>query len=373
MKLKFLVAVILLVSVSAFAEIKLGAILAVTGPASFLGMPEKNTLEMLVEEVNAKGGIDGEKVELIVYDTKGSDTEARKKFLRLIQKDDVVAVIGPTTTGESLAIKDLATEKQIPLFTCAASRKIVVPVSKYVFKSPQSDDHAVESIFEYLISKGKKNVAIMTAQNGFGATGRDALLAIAGEYSVNILADEKFRDSDKDMTSQLTKIRDKNPDAVIVWGVGPAPALIAKNFKQLGLKSTLVMSHGVASKKFIELAGDAAEGIILPAGRLLVAEKLANDNKFKSFLLDYKTRYKKKFKEPISTFGGHAYDSFMMFQKGYMVAGKDKTKMVEAVEKVKGMLGTAGEFNFTGSDHNGLTKDAFVILQIKNGGWEFAD
>ena len=373
MKLRLLLSMVLLLSVSAFAEIKLGAILAVTGPASFLGMPEKNTLEMLVDEVNAKGGINGEKIELIVYDTKGSDTEARKKFLRLIQKDGVIGVIGPTTTGESLAIKDLATEKQIPLFSCAASRRIVVPISKYVFKSPQSDDHAVESIFEYLVSKGKKNVAIMTVQNGFGAAGRDALLETAERYSINILADEKFGDSDKDMTSQLTKIRDKNPDAVIVWGVGPAPALIAKNFKQLGLKSTLVMSHGVASKKFIELAGDAAEGIILPAGRLLVAEKLKEDDKFRGFLLDYKTRYEKKFNEPVSTFGGHAYDSFMMFLKGVTAAGKDRAKIVESVEKVKKMVGTAGEFNLSEEDHNGLTKDAFVILQIKNGGWEFAE
>lgn len=365
--------VVLLFSVSAFAEIKVGAILAVTGPASFLGMPEKNTLEMLVEELNAKGGINGEKIDLIVYDTKGDDAETRKKFLRLIQKDNVLAVIGPTTTGESLAIKDLATEKQIPLFSCAASRKIVDPVSKYVFKSPQSDDHAVERIFEYLVSKGKKNVAIMTVQNGFGATGRDALLNLAGNYSINILADEKFRDSDKDMTSQLTKVRDKNPDAVIVWGVGPAPAILAKNFKQLGMKSTLVMSHGVASKKFIELAGDAAEGIILPAGRILVADKLTNDNKFKSFLLDYKTKYEKKFNEPVSTFGGHAYDSFAMFIKGLTSAGKDRAKLVEAVENIKGMIGTAGEFNFSQTEHNGLSKDAFVILQIKNGGWEFAD
>jgi len=373
MKKAFLALIMLVFAVSVFAEIKLGALFAVTGPASFLGLPEQQTLEMLVEEVNAKGGINGEKIKLIVYDTKGDDQETRKKFLRLIQKDKVIAVIGPTRTGSALAIKDLAESNQIPLFTCAASRKIVDPVAKYVFKSPQSDDHAVEKIFEYLTSKGKSKVAIITAQNGFGAAGRDALIAYASQYKIEIVADEKFRDTDKDMTSQLSKIASYNPDATIVWGVGPAPAIVAKNFRQLNMKGMLIMSHGVASKKFIELAGDAAEGIILPAGRLLIADKLPENDKFKSLLMDYKNKFESKFNSPVSTFGGHAFDSFLMFKKGYEAAGKDKTKIVAEVEKIKGMIGTAGEFNLSEADHNGLTKEAFVMLVIKNGNWEMAE
>ncbi|MCB4204067.1 ABC transporter substrate-binding protein [Deferribacterales bacterium Es71-Z0220] len=373
MKVKILVCAILLVSASAFAEIRLGALFAVTGPASFLGLPEKQTLEMLVDEVNASGGINGEKVKLFIYDTKGSDQEARKKFLRLVQKDKVLAVIGPTRTGSALAIKDLAEESKIPLFTCAASRKIVDPVAKYVFKSPQSDDHAVEKIFEYLTTKNKSKVAIMTAQNGFGAAGRDALIGIAPRYKIEIVADEKFRDTDKDMTSQLSKIASNNPDAVIVWGVGPAPAIVAKNFRQLNMKGYLIMSHGVASKKFIELAGDAAEGIILPAGRLLIADKLPEKDKFKKLLVDYKSKYESKFNSPVSTFGGHAYDSFLMFKKGVEEGGKDGAKIVAAVEKIKNMIGTAGEFNLSEGDHNGLTKEAFEMLIIKNGNWEIAE
>lgn len=364
---KVLIVFFTLFTVSAFCEVRLGALFAVTGSASFLGMPEKNTLEMLVEEANANGGINGEKIELIIYDTKSDDAEARKKFLRLVKKDRVIAVIGPTTSGESLAVRDLATSEKIPLISCASSDRIVTPINKYIFKVAPSDVHAVEKIFEYLKNIGKKNVGIITAQNGFGDAGRAALLKIKDAYGINVVADEKFRDTDKDMTTQLTKINDKNPDAVIVWGVGPAPALVAKNFRQLGFKSTLVMSHGVASKKFIELAGDSAEGIILPAGRLVVADKLPESDRFKNLLTVYAKSYTEKYNDAISTFGGHAFDAFKIFEIAYL---KDKNDIASSIENIKNYLGTYGEFNFGGNDHNGLSKDAFVMITIKNSNWE---
>jgi branched-chain amino acid transport system substrate-binding protein len=315
-----LITLVLLISSISYAEVKIGALFAVTGPASFLGLPEKQTLEMLVDELNANGGINGEKIELTVYDTKGSDQEARKKFLRLVKKDRVVAVIGPTRSGSTLAIKDLADNEKVPVLSCAASSRIVEPLSKYMFKVAPSDSHAVEKIFEFLSEKGKSKIAVLTAQNGFGDSGREALEQLAPQYKIEIVANEKFRDTDKDMTSQLSKIASNNPDAVIVWGVGPAPAIVAKNFRQLNMKGMLIMSHS-----------------------------------------------------PVSTFGGHAFDSFLMFKKGYEAAGKDKTKIVAEVEKIKGMIGTAGEFNLSETDHNGLTKEAFEMLVIKNGNWEIAE
>lgn len=355
---------------SVFAEIKLGALFAVTGPASFLGLPEKQTLEMMVEEVNKSGGINGEKIKLIVYDTKSEDNEARKKFLRLVQKDKVVAVIGPTRTGATLAIKDLSEREKVVVISCASSEKIVNPLTKYMFKVAPSDTYAVEKIYEYLKNMNKKRVAIITAQSGYGSTGRDALLSVASNFGIEIVADEKFRDTDKDMTAQLTKIAEKNPDAVICWGVGPAPAIVAKNFKQLKLNSMLIMSHGVASKKFIELAEDAADGIILPAGRLLVAEKLPDEDRFKKVVVSYKEKYEKSFNMPVSTFGGHAYDAFMVFKLAYEKNSKD---LVSGIESVKNYIGTYGEFNFSENDHDGLTKDAFVMIKIENGDWELAE
>jgi len=368
-KLTFIL-LILVISTVCYAEIRLGALFSTTGPASFLGMPEKQTLEMMVEEANSNGGINGEKIELFLYDTRGIDAEARKKFIRLVKKDRVDAVIGPTRSGSTLAIKELAGRFEMPLISCASSDRIIEPINPFVFKVAPSDTLAVRKIYSYLKGKGQKRVAIITAQNGYGDSGRTALLNEAKKMGINIVADEKFRDNDRDMTSQLTKIAEADPDAIICWGVGPAPAIVAKNYKQLQLDATLFMSHGVASKKFIKLAGSAAEGIILPAGRLLVAEKLPDNNRFKSMLLEYKNAYEKRFDSSVSTFGGHAYDAFQIFKKAYNNSVEKNIKITEAIENIKGYLGTYGEFNFSQNDHNGLDMNAFIMLKIQNGDWQ---
>lgn len=370
MKKLTIVLIILAISTVSYAEIRLGALFSTTGPASFLGMPEKQTLEMLVEQTNNNGGINGEKIELYLYDTRGIDAEARKKFVRLVKKDQVTAVIGPTRSGSTLAIKELAGKFNMPLISCASSDRIIEPINPYVFKVAPSDRLAVRKIYSHLKDSGKKKVAIVTAQNGYGDSGRTALLNEAEKMGIDIVADEKFRDSDKDMTSQLTKIAETDPDAVICWGVGPAPAIVAKNYRQLQLDATLFMSHGVASKEFIKLAGDAAEDIILPAGRLLVAEKLPDSNRFKNMLLEYKNAYEKRFNTPVSTFGGHAYDAFQIFIKAYKNSVKENVKITDAIENIKGYLGTYGEFNFSKNDHNGLDMNAFIMLKIKNGDWQ---
>ncbi|MGC8768411.1 ABC transporter substrate-binding protein [Calditerrivibrio sp.] len=364
---------VLIFTTVALADIKLGAIFSITGPASYLGLPEKQTLEMLVEELNKKNGINGEKIDLIIYDDKGEDAEARKKFLRLVQNDKVIAVIGPSRTGTSLAIKELAQEMGIPLISVAASKTIVYPVQKYIFKTPQSDEQAVEKIYDYLKKNGKKKIAIITSQDGFGDTGRNALIAEAKNYELEVVADERFKDTDKDMTSQLSKIAAKKPDAVICWGVGPAPAVIAKNYKQLNMNIPLFMSHGVASKKFIELAGAATDGIYLPAGRLVVVDKLPDSDKYKPILMAYKKSFEAKFNSPVSPFGGYAYDAFHLFKMAVEKAGKDKAKIADALQNIKGFVGVTGVFNMSKDDHNGLGKESFMMIRIKNGEWEIAE
>lgn len=370
MKKLSLIILILIMSTASYAEIRLGSLFSTTGPASFLGMPEKQTLEMVVEKANKNGGINGEKIELYLYDTRGIDAEARKKFIRLVKKDRVDAVIGPTRSGSTLAIKELAGKFKMPLISCASSDRIIDPINPYVFKVAPSDTLAVRKIYAYLKDYGKTKVGILTAQNGYGDSGRTALINEAESMGINVVADEKFRDNDKDMTSQLTKISEKKPDAIICWGVGPAPAIVAKNYKQLQPDAALIMSHGVASKKFIELAGNAAENIILPAGRLLVANKLSDNNKFKSMLTAYKSEYEERFNSSVSTFGGHAYDAFQVFKQAYINSKKENIELTSAIENIKGYLGTYGEFNFSQSDHNGLDMHAFIMLKIKSGDWQ---
>ena len=353
---------------------KIGAILAVTGPASSLGEPEKNTLEMLVEEINAKGGINGHPIEVVIYDTEGDEAKALVKVKRLINNDQVLAIIGPTRSGTSLAIIDTVTKAQVPMVSCAASWKIIRDpktgqTRKWIFKTPQSDSLAVEKIYDYLTKNGITKVAIMTVSNGYGDSGREELKRLAPKYGITITADERFGQDDTDMTAQLTRINGTDAQAVIVWAVQKAPAIVAKNMRELGMNKLLVMSHGVATKKFIELAGDAAEGIILPAGRLIVAEQLPDTDPQKSVLLDYKKKYEARY-GPVSTFGGHAYDAFMMLVKALEKAGPDRAKIRDELEKIKGFVGTGGVFNMSPGDHEGLTKEAFVMVRIKNGDWE---
>lgn len=366
MKKFTLVLMMLCLAVSAFAEIRLGALFSVTGPASFLGNPEKLTVEMLVDQVNAAGGINGEKIKLFVYDTQGREDRAINYLNRLAQKDQVLAILGPSTSGESLALKARASSFKIPLISCAASSKIVTPADPYIYKTPQSDVHIAERIFSYMQSQGVKSVGLITVQNGFGATGRDALFEIAGQFGIEIVADEKYMDKDKDVTVQLSNIKDKNPDAVICWAAGGSPAIVARNAAQLGIKN-LYMSHGVASPKFIELAGEAAEGIKLAAGRIVVADKLEEGDKYKALLMEYKNDYESKFGGKVSPFGGHAYDAFKLFKTAYMKSGSDREKLAAELEKLTGVLGTAGEFNMTSTDHNGLSKEAAIMLEIKDG------
>jgi branched-chain amino acid transport system substrate-binding protein len=357
------------------APIRIGAIFAVTGNSSSLGLPEKQTVEMLVEQINAAGGILGRPLEVVIYDDEGDETKTVMLAKRLISNDNVVAVIGPTTSGTSMAIIDTMTTAKIPLVSCAASYKIVTDeqgkARPWIFKTPQSDSMAVSRIFEYLTKQKIADVAIMSVSNGYGDSGRAELSRLAPEFKIKISADERFGQDDVDMTAQLTRIKGTTAKAIIVWGTQKAPAIIAKNAKTLGLTQLLVQSHGVASKKFIELAGDAANGQVLPAGRLIVVDQLAANDPMKALLKKYRDDYEGRFKSPVSTFGGHAYDALMLLKAAIEKAkSADPAKIRDALEQIKKFNGTAGVFNMSPTNHNGLTKDAFVMVRIENNDWK---
>lgn len=368
-----LVATLLFGAVAQAAEpIRIGAIFSVTGPASFLGEPEKNTAKMLEEDINKAGGLLGRKVEIIVYDDETDATKAVTAYDRLIKKDKVVAVVGPSTSGSTLAIVPKAEAAKIPLVSAAAAKKIVVPVKYWVFKTPQSDELAVKAIFKYAKKVGIKNIAIITASDAFGAAGREELKLLAPGAGFTIVADEVFGPKDTDMTAQLTKIKGTTAQAIICWGTNPGPAVIARNRVQLGIKIPLYNSHGVASKKFIELAGaENAEGVLLPAGRLIVEDQVAKNHPQKGVLSGYIKEYQAKYKQPISTFGGHAWDAVMLVVQAIRDGKSAEPAAIRnALEKIRKFQGTAGEFNFSDKEHNGLTEDAFVMVQVKKGDWE---
>ena len=358
--------------VRAADSIRIGAIFSVTGPASFLGEPERNTAKMLEEELNKAGGLLGRKVEVITYDDESDATKAVTAADRLIKRDRVVAIVGPSTSGSTLAIIPKVEEAKIPLISCAAARRIVEPVRRWVFKVAASDILAVKKIFTDLKHRGLTKVAILTASDAYGAGGREDIKELAPQVGIALVADEVFGPKDTDMTAQLTRIKGTPAQAIVVWGTNPGPAVVARNRIQLRISAPLYMSSGVASKKFIELAGpENAEGILLPAGRLLVEAQLPATHPQKSLLSKYIRDYEQRFKQPVSTFGGHAWDAVMLLAQAIRNANSAEPNAIrDAVEKVRGFYGTAGEFNFSPQDHSGLTEEAFAMVRITKGDWE---
>ena len=355
-----------LVGLSAAEPIKIGALFAVTGPASFLGAPEAKTAQMLADKINAKGGINGAQIKLIVKDTKGDPATAVSFAKQLIEEDNVLAIIGPSTSGETMQIKDLCEKNKMVLLSCAAAEVIVNPVAKYVFKTPQSDSQAATWIFNTMKAKGLTKAGLVTDNTGFGSAGKKQVEELAPKAGIEIVISEVYDKAATDLSDILTKVKARDVQAVINWSIVPAQSIVAKNMKQLGMDMQLFQSHGFGNIKYVEQAGVAAEGILFPAGRLLVVDGLPEAHPQKAVLMQFKQDYEAAYKEPVSTFGGHAYDAMMIAVKAVEKAGADREKVRAAIESMQ-FVGTAGVFNFTPTDHNGLGLDAFEMITVRGG------
>jgi len=269
-----------------------------------------------------------------------------------------------------MAVIPIVEKEKIPLISCAAGIKITDPPKPYVFKTPANDHIAAEKILNYMSSQKQKNFALLTVTDGFGSSGREQIKALAKQKGFTIVADEVYGPKDTDMTAQLTKIRGIKPDAIICWGTNPGPAVITKNVKQLGIKTPLYMSHGVASKKFIELAGaDAAEGVMLPAGKLAIYDALPKNDPQAKLLKDYDQAYKKAYGTEASTFGGYAYDAFLLLTSAIKKSGATPEQIRNGIEQTHKLVSISGVFTMSPKDHNGLDLSAFEMVRIVKGDW----
>jgi len=354
---------------------KVGAVFSVTGRASFLGEPEKKTAEMIAEAINNVGGIQGHPLELVIYDDESDETKCVLAVKRLIKKDQVPVIIGPSLSGNTLAVVKIANEEKVPLVSCAASNKIVTPVGerKWVFKVPQSDTHAVEKIYDHLLKRNINKIAIMSVSTGFGASGREELLRLAPKVGIYIVADERYGPKDTDITAQLTRIRGTDAQAIVNWSVGPTQVLAVKNWRDLGMTNLpFYQSHGFGSRKNIELAGGAAEGVFCPLGRVNIPNLVPEDHPQKKVIEVYNQAYQEKYNEPLSSFGGHAWDALNLVIDAMKAVGPDSAKIRDYIETRTNFVGQHGVFNFTPTDHNGLTKEAFEMVVVKDGDWALA-
>lgn len=351
--------------------IKIGSVLSVTGPAAFLGDPELKTLQLYVDDINKKGGVIGRPLQLVHYDD-GSDANKANSFAkRLIDDDKVDILVGGTTTGSTMSMVPLAEKSGTPFVSLAGAVVIIEPVKKHVFKTPHTDRMAAEKVFEDMKKRGITKVALLSETSGFGASGKKETEAVAGKYGITLVANETYGPKDTDMSPQLTKIKGTpGVQAVFVFGLGQGPAIVTKNYKQLGITLPLYQSHGVASDEFLKLAGPAAEGVRLPSPAQLIPAKLPANDPQKPVVTAYENAYKAAYKQDVSTFGGYAYDGLMLAVDAIKRANStDKAKVRDALEATKGFVATSGTFNMSPTDHMGLDLSAFRMLEVKGGDW----
>jgi branched-chain amino acid transport system substrate-binding protein len=308
------------------------------------------------------------------YDDASDASKANTFAKRLIEQDKVQFLIGGTTTGSTMAMVPLIEKAGLPFISMAGGVAIVEPVKKWVFKTPHTDRMAAEKVFEDMRKKGISKVGLLSETSGFGQSGRKETQGVAAKYGVTLVADETYGPKDTDMTAQLTKIRaTEGLQAVFVIGLGQGPAIVTRNYQQLGIKVPLYHAHGVASDEFIKLAGAAAEGVRLPAAALIVAKQLPNNDPQKA-VTAYDKAYRERYKEDVSTFGGHAYDALMILTDAIKrTGGTDPAKVRDAIEQTRGYMGTGGLVNLSATDHLGLDLTAFRMLEIRNGDWMLAN
>jgi branched-chain amino acid transport system substrate-binding protein len=349
---------------------KIGAVLSLSGPAAPLGIPEQNSLKMLETQMNAGAGVNGHKVQFIIEDDQSNPAMAATAINKLITQEGVSAMIGSSSTGATLAMVPVAMSAKVTQVCCAAGTAITSPVKMYVFRTPPTDSMAIDRVLAYLTKTLKvKQIAILHDANAFGTGGATELAAKAPKVGITVVANESYGSTDTDMTPQLTKIKQTPAQALVVWGTNPGPASIAKNMQQLGMTIPFIGSHGIANKTFITLAGTAANGVVFPAGRMLIPSSIPTGTAWRNavdkFTADYKTAYGKD----ADTFAAHGWDAGLILTNAMKTAGTDKALIQSTVQKTKGLVGIDGIYNYSATNHDGLNVTDLIMIKIVNGQW----
>ena len=352
--------------------IKIGAFFDLSGPASFIGTPTKLVATMVVEKINKEGGVNGRQLELVIGDTEGDPTRALMVAKRLVENEKVVALIGPTRTGTGMAVKKYLEGKQIPTVMTVGGDPVIMEgvhggknfgTAKWIFKSPQRSSIAVKKVYMYLQAKKVKNIALITASDGFGRDGKRWLTKLAPQFGLTVVANESFGVRDADMTTQLTKIKNSDAQVIICWTIGPAGSIVAKNVKQLAIKLPLVQCHGSAS-----------EGNVMPSTKLMAYNQLPNSDPQKAIIAEFVRLYNEVYNYdrqfPINAHSGYAWDAIYIVANAMKKVGTNKAMLRDAIEQTKGYVGISGIYNITPKDHNGLGTNSMVMVMIWKGEWK---
>jgi branched-chain amino acid transport system substrate-binding protein len=365
-------------------EYRVGFVSAITGPASSLGGPERDVAVMIQKDLEAAGGITGpdgrrHPVKILIHDDESKADTTVRLAKKLIAEDNVHVLIASSQSPTSLAVVPVVTEAKVPLISMASSHAIVTPVKErfWVFKTPQSNIHVSMHQVKYLQAKGFKKIASLYVNDAFGEDSRRGLAAMIKDSGIEVVYEDKFEQADKDMIPQLTKVKASGAQALVVHAIPPSASIITKQFRDLGLTVPLIHNHGVGNKPFIDLSGGAADGVIFPIGKMLVAESLADTDPQRKVLLDFVAWYEKGTGKPRSTFAGHGWDALQMALAAFgkvpptMPLDQARAKVRDELEKVRNFAGTGGIFNMSAEDHVGLDERSMVLVHIEGGTWKY--
>lgn len=355
--------------------IKIGAIYSTSGPGAFLGVPEDRGLRLKVDEINRAGGIGGRKVELVVYDSEGNTGKAAQLARRLIDSDRVVAIVGPSSSGESLQVQPIANETRTPLIAHAGTEKMTSPVTPYVFNTPPTDRVVAAHLLSVFKKRGITQIALLSAADGFGQSGANVVKELAPKYGVSIAKHEEFNRTDPDMTAQVLKAKDSPAQAMLVWSAFPAPTIIARNAAAVGYGKPMYNSFAAASKDLLVQAGPAAEGSFVSSMRLLAPETLKASDPMRPAVMKIYNEYKAKYNEPPATFAAHSHDAMSLIEAAVRkISGPVTRDNLRAALETVTVTGGNGVYRMSPTSH-GLDPDSnsMVLLQAKGGQWVVAD
>jgi branched-chain amino acid transport system substrate-binding protein len=354
---------------------RIGAVLSLTGTYAGLGEPEKNTIEMEVERINAEGGVNGHPIEVIIEDDATDADTAVAATTKLIDKEGVIAIIGATGTGGTMAMRQEINRAQIPQVSIAGGTAITANFDPLVFQTPWSNALVIPFQYDYMKAQGITKIAIIGDSGGFGADGMGVAKDKAAGAGMTVVAEETFNPGDTDMSGQLTKIKGSDAQAVLMVTAGKEAAIVAKNMVDLGMEIPLFGTHGNARMEFIEGAGDAAEGFKFAAGKVLIPETYGEDTENYQVATDFINRYTERFGKAPDTFAGHAYDGLHLIVNAMKTLDEGFTAadLRDAIEATDGFVGIGGVFTYSETDHNGMTTNDLVMYEIKDGKWVLAE
>ena len=358
-------------------DITIGTILSTTGRAAFLGEDMKRGMEIAVEEINAKGGVLGKKIKWIFYDTESQSVKGVNAVKRLISQDKVAMVVGGgSMSGIALAVLPMTERAKVPFISTEGSMQIVNPVAKrpFTFKSTADDDQVVARALDYLKKKGVKKFALLHSTTGFGQSALAQTKKVAPQYDMTVVF-EAFGPADTDLTPQLTRIKERGAQAVIIWTVTPAGVVALKQMQQLGMQKMYSLhSYGFVSQRYMKLAGDAAKDLLLVSVKFPVGDDLPDSDKAKKKILSLIAKYKNKYGREPNQFVAQTYDAIHLAVIAINKAkSSDSVNIRNALQSITGYDGASGTFNFSKKRHSGLSKNDLVLVKWEDGRFKLAD